>query len=327
MSDLLRNLSTRNVKLDFVFKLYYLILLLLTLSVLISLVFSSNIYNKTIVNSVPKTESIVDGNKNLSENLYNVKLFDNTYYVDQFDIDKIRKTKLVPNIVVPVLPAELKDVKSVEIRKEIFIQIALPLIVKENEVLHRLNRQIKHIEANFSHLSRKDALWIKNLMDEYGEYSINQLLLKIDVIPVSLALAQAVIESGWGTSRFAYEGNALYGQYVWDNGSAGIIPNDREVDANYKIKSFNNLRESVASYMKNLNTNYHYDEFRINRFVMRTNKIPLDGANLADYLYNYSIEDDYPIKIKNIIEMNNFQDFENLRIDTKSLIKETVDII
>ena len=77
MSDLLRNLSTRNVKLDFVFKLYYLILLLLTLSVLISLVFSSNIYNKTIVNSVPKTESIVDGNKNLSENLYNVKLFDN----------------------------------------------------------------------------------------------------------------------------------------------------------------------------------------------------------------------------------------------------------
>ena len=67
--------------------------------------------------------------------------------------------------------------------------------------------------------------------------------------------------------------------------------------------------------MKNLNTNFHYTEFRINRFVMRSNQLPLSGFILADYLYNYSIEDDYPIKIKNIIEINNFEDFEGIHLD------------
>ena len=74
-----------------------------------------------------------------------------------------------------------------------------------------------------------------------------------------------------------------------------------------KIKSFNNLSESVASYMKNLNTNFHYNEFRINRFVLRSNNIPLKGIYLAEHLFSYSIEDDYTDKIKNIIQINNFE--------------------
>ena len=153
-------------------------------------------------------------------------------------------------------------------------------------------------------------------MEEYKEVSIDNLLIKIDEIPVSLALSQAVIESGWGTSRFAYEGNALFGQYVWGNTTNGIVPNEREINAKYKIKSFNTLRESVASYMKNLNTNSHYNEFRINRFVLRSNKQPLSGSYLADYLFNYSIENDYPSKIKKLIEINNFEDFEDLSIES-----------
>ena len=104
-------------------------------------------------------------------------------------------------------------------------------------------------------------------MDEYKADTIDSLLIKVDKIPVSLALAQAVIESGWGTSRFAYEGNALFGQYVWGVTDDGMIPNDRETDEIYKVKSFNNLSDSVKSYMKNLNTNFHYNEFRINRYV------------------------------------------------------------
>ena len=99
---------------------------------------------------------------------------------------------------------------------------------------------------------------------------MDALLIKVDKVPVSLALAQAVIESGWGTSRFAYEGNALFGQYVWGDGK-GIVPEERSEDEIHKIKSFKNLKSSVSSYMKNLNSNYHYDEFRLNRYVMRKN--------------------------------------------------------
>ena len=162
-------------------------------------------------------------------------------------------------------------------------------------------------------------------MNEYKADTLDALLIKVDKIPVSLALAQAVIESGWGTSRFAYEGNALFGQYVWGGKNNGIIPNDRETDAKFKIKSFSSLSESVASYMKNLNTNYHYNDFRINRYVLRSNNMPLSGTYLADYLLSYSIEDDYTDKIKNIIEMNDFDDFEDLSLEKQ--LKLITDII
>ena len=109
-------------------------------------------------------------------------------------------------------------------------------------------------------------------MVEYRADTLDALLIKVDKIPVS-ALAQAVIESGWGTSRFAYRG-MHYLDNTWGSTNHGIIPNDRETDAKYKIKSFDSLSESVASYMKNLNTNFHYNEFRINRFVLRSNNIP-----------------------------------------------------
>mgnify|MGYP001316741524 CR=1 FL=1 len=322
----LKNTYIRNKNINLLFKLYYLILFLLTSSVLISLILSNNVYNKEIKDLNFKNLSS-DGSKNSIEGLYTVKLFEENKLASQINIDQIRKTKIVPNLILAKLPSDLKNVKSVQTRKEIFIKIALPLIIKENEKLDKINKKLKIIKNKIDHLSREDALWISDLMSEYDEYSINHLLLKVDAIPVSLALAQAVIESGWGTSRFAYEGNALFGQYVWDNKTDGIIPNERSIDAKYKIKSFSSLRDSVASYMKNLNTNHHYDEFRINRYVMRSNEIPLDGAYLADYLYNYSIEKDYPVKIKNIIRMNNFLDFENLIIDKNSFPKETVDII
>ena len=188
-----------------------------------------------------------------------------------------------------------------------------------------LNKRIRSIKNSFDTISRKEAVWVSQLMVDYKADTMDALLIKVDKVPVSLALAQAVIESGWGTSRFAYEGNALFGQYVWGTNNHGIIPNDRETDANYKIKSFDSLSESVASYMKNLNTNFHYNEFRISRFVLRSNNIPLRGSYLTEYLFNYSIEDNYTDKIKNIIEINNFEDFDNLNIEKK--FKIITDII
>ncbi len=309
-------LITQNKNIQFLFKLYYFIFLLIVLSVLTSLIFTNSFYQKAIVT---KNMTVKTVENNLTAlyigDLHTSKSLQQNELIHNFQIDQIRETKIVPNIIIAQLPRDLKTIKSIKNRKELFIKITLPLIVQENGRLLSLNKKIKSIKNGFDHLSRKDADWVKKLMIKYKADTLDALLIKVDEIPVSLALAQAVIESGWGTSRFAYEGNALFGQYVWGTTDHGIIPNDRENDAEYKIKSFDSLSESVASYMKNLNTNFHYNEFRINRFVLRSNNIPLRGSSLAEYLFNYSIEDDYTDKITNIIEINDFEDFENLNIE------------
>ncbi len=309
-------LITKDNNIKFLFKIYYFILLLIVLSVLTSLIFTNNFYQKiTIQNNVSLKITEQDSESYQINDLLTVKSLQDNKLIYNFHVDQIRETKIVPNIRVVNLPKDLKSIKSIENRKELFIKITLPLIVQENKKLALLNKKIKFIKNKFNRISRDEAKFIKNLMEEYKEVTLDALLIKVDEIPVSLALAQAVIESGWGTSRFAYEGNALFGQYVWGQTTNGIIPNERETDAIYKIKSFNSLGDSVASYMKNLNTNYHYNDFRINRFVLRSNNLHLSGAYLAEYLFNYSIEQDYITKVKNIIEMNNFEDFENLNID------------
>ena len=319
-------LITQNKNIQFLFKIYYFIFLLIVLSVLTSLVFTSNFYQKSFVikNTPVHTDKINSATHYISD-LHTVKSLQQNKFIDDFQIDHVRETKIIPDITVVQLPKDLKSIQSIKNRKELFIKITLPLIVKENDKLLSLNKKIKSIKNNFDRISRKEADWVHKLMFKYKANTLDELLIKVDKIPVSLALAQAVIESGWGTSRFAYEGNALFGQYIWGSTNQGIVPNERETDAKYKIKSFDSLSDSVASYMKNLNTNFHYNEFRINRFVLRSNNIPLNGTYLADYLSSYSIEDNYTDKIKNIIEINDFEDFENLNM--KNQLQLITDII
>ena len=300
---------------SFLIKIYYLIFLLITSIVLFSLVFNQNIYNKKTVDLNNNSDQDLT-----KDNLFSIKIIEEQLSNPKFKIEEIRQNNIIPYVAISNLPDDLKKIKSIKSRKELFIKITLPLIVKENDKLTKLNRKIKKIKSSLDIISRDEALWVKELMLEYEANSLDKLIIKVDSIPVSLALAQAVIESGWGTSRFAYEGNALFGQYIWDNQTSGIVPNERETNAKYKIKSFDTLRESVASYMKNLNTNFHYNEFRLNRFILRSNNISLDGALLAEYLYNYSIEEDYINKIKEIIQTNNFNDFENIKIEPNQIL-------
>ena len=319
-------LITQNKNLQFLFNLYYFIFLLIVLSVLTSLIFTNSFYQKSVIT---KNSPINTNEKDLAtfyiNDLHTVKSLQENKLIYDFHIDNVRENKIIPSIIIAQLPKDLKTIKSVKNRKELFIKITLPLIVRENEKLLSSNKKIKSIKNSFEQISRKEADWVRKLMIKYKADTLDALIIKVDEIPVSLALAQAVIESGWGTSRFAYEGNALFGQYVWGTNNHGIIPNDRKTDAKYKIKSFNSLSESVASYMKNLNTNFHYDEFRINRFVFRSNNIPLRGSYLAEFLFSYSIEDNYTDKIKNIIEINDFEDFDDLNIEKElPLITEII---
>ena len=319
-------LITQNKSFQFLFKLYYFIFLLIVLSVLTSLIFTNSFYQKSVImKNISANADEKDSATSYIGDLYTVKSLQQIEFIHDFHIDNIRETKIIPNIIIAQLPRDLKNIKSIKNRKDLFIKITLPLIVQENKKLISLNAKIKSIKNSFDQISRKEADWVKKLMVKYKAETLDALLIKVDKIPVSLALAQAAIESGWGTSRFAYEGNALFGQYVWGTNNQGIIPNDRENDAKYKIKSFDSLSESVSSYMKNLNTNFHYNEFRINRFVLRSNNIPLRGTYLADFLFSYSIEDDYTDKIKNIIEINNFEDFDHLNIEKQ--LPLNIDII
>ncbi len=319
-------LITQNKNIQFLFKLYYFIFLLIVLSVLTSLIFTNSFYQKSIfINNSSDNAAEKDMATFYISELQTVKSLQQNKLIYDFQIDDVRETKVIPNITIVQLPKDLETIKSIQNRKDLFLKITLPLIVQENDKLLSLNKRIRSIKNSFDTISRKEAVWVSQLMVDYKADTMDALLIKVDKVPVSLALAQAVIESGWGTSRFAYEGNALFGQYVWGTNNHGIIPNDRETDANYKIKSFDSLSESVASYMKNLNTNFHYNEFRINRFVLRSNNIPLRGSYLTEYLFNYSIEDNYTDKIKNIIEINNFEDFDNLNIEKK--FKIITDII
>ncbi len=252
-------LITQDKKIKLLFQIYYFIFLIITLSVLTSLVFTNNFYQKSIaIKNISENAKDKDITVAYISDFHTAKSLQKNKYMDDIKIDQIRETKIVPNITVATLPNDLKSIKTVKNRKELFIKITLPLIVQENEKLLSINKKIRLIKSNIDQIKRKEAIWIHNLMEDYKADTLDALLIKVDEIPVSLALAQAVIESGWGTSRFAYEGNALFGQYVWGNNNNGIIPNDRDIDAKYKIKSFNSLSESVASYMKNLNTNFHY---------------------------------------------------------------------
>ena len=300
---------------NLVLKIYYQIFFLITFLVLLSLIFSQKIYDlntgRVFYDNSLKIEK--------ENNLYSAKFIEENYSNKNFSIKKIRETKLIPNLIISKLPNDLKEIRSTKNRKELFIKITLPIIIKENERLFFLNKKISRLKNQFYSISRSDAIWLKNMMNVYKANTIDRLLIKVDAVPVSIALAQAAIESGWGTSRFAYEGNALFGQYIWNKSAKGMIPNDRNSSETYKIKSFDSLKDSVSSYMKNLNTNSHYEEFRLNRFVMKNNNVKPIGIQLATYLYNYSIEDDYPIKIKDIIRVNKFEDLETVKIIKKPL--------
>ena len=308
-------------------KILYSITAVIVASILFSLTQKYFIFDINIADLDKVNSSILEINDNqkanTSINIYKLPLYNSiityNFLSKETKLDDFKSTNIIPNITISKLPNELKDISSVKDRKELFIKIALPLIVGENEILNNQNKKIKHLKDNFEYISKNDALWLIKKMKKYKvkNKSIDQLLIKVDTIPVSLALSQAAIESGWGTSRFAMEGNALYGQYVWGNDEVGMVPTDRKNNEVYSIKAFSSLRESVASYMLNLNSNYHYNEFRNNRFKLKNTDRKISGVYLAEFINNYSIEDNYPSKVIGVIKTNNLEDLDDMKIDKR----------
>ena len=232
----------------------------------------------------------------------------------EYDLDKVRDEKQVKPIYFTRLPRDLDQIKTIKAKKETFLQIVLPLVVAENEKIETdRNYLLKVIRDNDS---SEKLQWLKRKFKEYKvkDGDINELIEKVDIVPISIALAQAAKESGWGTSRFALEGNAIFGQWTWDG--VGIEPLDKSDDQSHKILKFPILRASVKAYITNLNTHPSYKNFREKRLMLRQSNKALSGIDLIHELENYAeTGKEYTRILEQIIEQNDLQEFESVVID------------
>ncbi len=228
----------------------------------------------------------------------------------EYDLGQVRSQKLVKPIYFTQFPRDLDELKNTQLKKETFIKIVLPLVVAENErILADRDKLIILSDKKFT--SDTEKQWIRQKLLEYKvkKGNLKELLARMDIIPTSIALAQAAKESGWGTSRFALEGNAIFGQWTWSG--QGIAPLDRESNKNHKILKFPILRASVKAYKNNLNTHKSYSKFRQKRFELREKNKKISGLELTSTLNNYAQTGIAYTKILNqIIRQNRLTDFE-----------------
>ena len=246
MIILLKKILNNN---NFIFHLGYIFygISIIIISIMIMMVSYSNLYKDNNISSNKihnKKELVVEEiladdsskiiNYNFRSNLeiqideydFTTKDLNKIFDEQKYYISSVRDKKLVPNILINKLPKDFSLISSTIDKKSLFIRSLLPLIIMENNRIIDTNKRIKKINNNaFDYISRDDALWLKKQYVNYKvkSHHVDELLIKVEIIPVSIALAQAAIESGWGTSRFVAEGNALFGQWSWYKGS-GIVP-------------------------------------------------------------------------------------------------------
>ena len=238
------------------------------------------------------------------------QLFKDTNY----SLSEVRRTKKVKPIRLSLLPNEMKSIESSGKRKNLFIKIILPLVLEENNRII-IDRKKLFTILNKNKNSKDEIKWLNQKYKQYGVVNKDLATLKVrmDIIPVSLAIAQAAKETGWGTSRFAIEGNALFGQWTWSG--EGIKPAGADTDATYKVMKFNVLKASVRAYQRNLNTHSSYKKFRFVRAQLRDDNKKLDSLKLAEYLDNYAqTGTEYTKVLKQIIQQNQLKDFDEVKL-------------
>ena len=219
---------------------------------------------------------------------------DVAFETEQYDLS-LASDKTVPPLVLSSLPEDLDAVQDPKKRQELFLRALVPIVLIENRRISE-QRELARLllEGDLPVEGSPMHIWLKKLAQKLrvrGDLKdpkvIARILNRLDVIPTDLALAQAAIETGWGTSRFAQGGNSLFGQWTFKS-DGGLIPSDRDSNATHFVASFPDLRASVRAYMRNLNTGHAYKEFRVARAKLRADGKPLEAMELANYLHRYS---------------------------------------
>ncbi len=244
------------------------------------------------------------------------RLFDDLNY----QLDAVRTTGEVPRLLLASLPSDLPEIPLPDQRKLMFLKAALPLVLEVNEKILRDREKIqamaRKLRAGAAPTSFEKA-WMDTIAEAYGAETadVPALLSRVDTVPPSLALAQAAEESGWGTSRFAHEGNALFGQREF-NGTGGLVPVAREAGEQFTVSSFDDLVASVRAYMRNLNSHAAYTDFRKQRAAMRAKGQVLDGYALAASLKSYSQRGKhYVVSLRRIIRINELRGLDRARLN------------
>ena len=250
---------------------------------------------------VPNNDNTVSLNSETTLNLFDAL---------NYDLNGIRAGQKVKPIYLTKLPKDLNTLGDTRKKRELFIKIVLPLILDENEKIRNDREKLfKILRKNFNTVGER--VWLKRRFREYKieDQDLSELKMRMDIIPVSIALAQAANESGWGTSRFALEGNALFGQ--WTYSKKGISPKNKDPNKTHKVLQFQILKASVKAYKNNLNTHNAYKEFRETRAKLREDNNKINGLDLTKYLKKYaSIGERYVEILEMIIKNNSLTDFD-----------------
>ncbi len=246
------------------------------------------------------------------------KVIEQIFKDTNYNIADVRKNKFVKPISLSLLPKEIKKIESIKKRKDLFIQIILPLILAETNQI-RIDRIKLFNILNKNINSDAEKKWLKSKLKQYGvkNNDLTTLKIRMDEVPASLAIAQAAKETGWGTSRFALEGNALFGQ--WTYSGKGIKPLKTDTNETHKVMKFKILKASIRAYYRNLNTHSSYKDFRKIRAELRDNEENLDSLILVDYLDKYAATGkEYTKILKKMINQNFLKDFDDVRLLPKS---------
>ncbi len=227
----------------------------------------------------------------------------------------------VPRLFLSSLPYDLGRMKEAGERKSLFFRTLLPLVLRVNEEIKENRAKVWRLRHRLNvglAIRAEDRIWLDAAFDKYKVKSarFDRLLEKMDVVPPSLALAQAAEESGWGTSRFTREGNALFGQWTHNPKDKGIVPQNREDGKTHRIKAFDSLSGSLKAYVLNLNTHKAYRGFRALRKEMREKGEVLTGYELVTALDKYSERgEEYVTSLQAIIKNNDLARFDKATLD------------
>lgn len=236
-----------------------------------------------------------------------------------YNLEKIRNKEMdVPRIFIQSLPSDFNMIESPKDKKDLFIKFLLPLILKKNEELKSDREKLLKIKQKIEENKKLDEMenqFLESVKQEYktetGE--IDDILVKLDEMSVSMALGQAIQETGWGESRFLIKGNAIFAEWTW--GGEGMLPRARKNGLIHRIKTFPTLYDSVDSYANNLNKTRYYAGFRGMRAKLRAKGKPLFGRWLMSSMVRYSTEKDrYILDVKRIIRDNNLDDFNEVKL-------------
>ena len=259
-----------------------------------------------------------------------INKYENSQQLNRFLVS-LKKKPLNPNLIELIIKKpdmnflnqniNEADLNYLSNSKKDFVKTLLPLISYQNQNILIERSKLETIKISLDDnntLEKLDIIFLEKISKKYRlktnnklKYQIvNELLDLVDVIPSSIVLAQAANESGWGTSRFALEFNALFGEYTYDY-SKGVVPLLREEGEKYLVKSFKSIDKSVQSYFNNLNSHYAYSDFREVRKIMRQQNNFSNIKLLVNELDSYAADKNYIDTINSIIDANKLNKFDS----------------